>query len=154
MFCDLFYFMFLCCLILSDFLCLSSPFLRMQDCNYSWFWCLSPGGWSKGLCRILVGGTGTCPLVDGAGSFGTDRQELVKGCVNMQLLAQDDCRQPDGWGCVPTLLVVCPELTQYWNLQAIVWGRVSGPKRQPPGAPMSMFILRVSATSPCPHSEP
>lgn len=24
-------------------------------------------------------------------------------------------------GYVPTLLVVCPEVTQYWNLQAIVW---------------------------------
>lgn len=33
----------------------------------------------------------------------------------MQLLAQDDFGQPDGWGYVPTLLVVCPEVTQYWK---------------------------------------
>lgn len=99
-----------------------------------------------------MGGTGTCPVVDGAGSSGSDKQDLVKGCVYMQLLAQDDFGQPDGWGYVPTLLVVCPEVTQYWNLQAIVWVLVS--KRQPPGALMPMFILRVSATSSCPHSEP
>ena len=99
-----------------------------------------------------MGGIDTCPLVDGAGSCGSGRQDLVKGCVYILLLAQDDFRQPDGWGCVPTLLVVCPEVTHYWNLQTIVW--VSVPKRQPPGAFMPMFILRVSATSPCPHSEP
>ena len=27
-----------------------------------------------------------------------------------------------GWSCVPTLLVVWPEVTQHWSLQAVWWG--------------------------------
>lgn len=30
----------------------------------------------------------------------------------------------DGWGCVPTLLVVWPEESQHWSLQAIGWNQV------------------------------
>ena len=36
---------FLYCLILSNFLCLWSPFHSLQDCSFSCFWCLPPGGW-------------------------------------------------------------------------------------------------------------
>ena len=28
----------------------------------------------------------------------------------------------NGWGCVPSLLVVWPEMTQHWNLQVVYWG--------------------------------
>ena len=28
----------------------------------------------------------------------------------------------DGWGCVPSLLVVWREMTQHWNLQVVYWG--------------------------------
>ena len=46
----------LCHLLLSNFLCLWSLLLRLQDCNSSWFWCLLPDGlgWSRGLCRLSV----------------------------------------------------------------------------------------------------
>lgn len=30
----------------------------------------------------------------------------------------------DGWGCVPTLLVVLPEASYYWTLQVVGWGQV------------------------------
>ena len=30
----------------------------------------------------------------------------------------------DGWGCVPALLVVWPEVSHYWNLQAVGWSQV------------------------------
>ena len=53
---------FLCCLILSNFLCMWAPFCRLQDCGSSCFWCVTLG------CRVgsgsyvgfLVGGAGTC----------------------------------------------------------------------------------------------
>ena len=48
-----------------------------------------------------MGGTGTCPAVDGAESSGSGKQDLVKGCVYVQLLAQDDFMQPDGWAMFP-----------------------------------------------------
>lgn len=83
------------------------------------------------------------------GLLGSDKQDLVKGCVYMQLLAQDDFGQPDGWGYVPTVGCLS-QVTQYWNLQA-VWVLVSKRNHQ---ELMPMFILRVSATSSCPHSEP
>ena len=34
----------------------------------------------------------------------------------------------NGWGCVPTLLVVWPEVSQHLSLQAVRWGQVSVPK--------------------------
>ena len=30
----------------------------------------------------------------------------------------------DGWGYVPTQLVVWPEVSQHWSLQAVGWGQV------------------------------
>ena len=49
---------FLCCLLLSDYLYLSSSFLRLQDCNSSRFWCLFHSV-RLVLCR-LPGGRGWC----------------------------------------------------------------------------------------------
>ena len=34
----------------------------------------------------------------------------------------------DGWGCVPALLVACPEVYQHWSPQAVWWGQVLGRK--------------------------
>ena len=42
----------------------------------------------------------------------------------------------DGWGCVPTLFVVWPEVSQHWSLQAVGWGQVLVAK--PPGELISM----------------
>lgn len=50
--------------------------------------------------------------------------------------------QPDGWGYVPTLLVVCPGGDPVLEPAGYCVGL--GVKTQPPGAPMPMFILRVS----------
>ena len=59
--CSFIWNIFLFCLILSNFLCLWSPFLRLQICSSSCFWCLPPGvwGWSWGLCG-LPGGWNWC----------------------------------------------------------------------------------------------
>ena len=41
----------------------------------------------------------------------------------------------DGWGCVPTQLVVWLVASQHWSLQAVGWGQVLVLmiQRQPPG---------------------
>ena len=36
----------------------------------------------------------------------------------------------DRWGCVPALLVVWPEASQHWSLQAVGLGQVSEPRIQ------------------------
>ena len=38
----------------------------------------------------------------------------------------------DGWGCVPTLLVVWPDSSQHWSLEAVGWGQVLVRKWCPP----------------------
>lgn len=30
---------------------------------------------------------------------------------------------PDRWDCISTLLIVLPEASQHWSLQAVGWGR-------------------------------
>ena len=39
---------------------------------------------------------------------------------------------PDGWGCVPIVVVVCPEAFQHWRLHITGWGWVLVPKCGPP----------------------
>ena len=29
------------------------------------------------------------------------------------------CLSVDGWGSVPSLFIVCPEVSQHWSLQAV-----------------------------------
>ena len=67
-----------------------------------------------------MGGAGSCPVVGEAGSCPSGGQAH----------AQEDFRKPsaDGWGCVPTLLVVWPDVSQHWSLQAVGWGQVLGRK--------------------------
>lgn len=47
-------------LMVSNFLCLWSPFCRLQDYISSHFWCQPSGGWgwSRALCRLLGGRAG------------------------------------------------------------------------------------------------
>ena len=134
---------FFCHLILSNFLCSWSLFLRLQDYNSSWFWFLSPSKWgsSKEACA--------CFLVGRAGFHPSGGQGCVKGCVYRRLLAQDNfrCLSPDWWGCVLTLLVVWPEAFHHWNLQAVRWGKILVPKWQPPGKLTLMRIPWVSTIS-------
>ena len=46
----------------------------------------------------------------------------------------------DGWGCVPTLLIVWPEASQHWSLWAVGWAQDLVPKWQPPEQLTSMNI--------------
>lgn len=73
--------LFLCFLILSNFLLLWSLFHKLQNCSPSHLWCLPPDGWDwfMDLCGFLVGGTGACTLVGGAGSCPSGEQLHVKG---------------------------------------------------------------------------
>jgi len=60
----------------------------------------------------------------------------------------------DGWGCVPTLLVVWPEKSQHWSLQVVGWGRVLVRKWQPPRGLMPISTCQTHATSVRLSSEP
>ena len=61
----------------------------------------------------------------------------------------------DGWGCVPTPLVVWPEVSQHRSLQAVGWGQVLVRKWQ---APRELMPMRTSQNYHCqclcPCSEP
>ena len=74
---------FLCHVILFNFLCLRFPFHRLQDCSSPCSGvCLLVGEVGSGASAVfLVGGTGSCPLVGGAGSCPSAGQGHVKGCV-------------------------------------------------------------------------
>ena len=61
----------------------------------------------------------------------------------------------DGWGYVPALLVVWPEASQHWGLQAVGWGQVSVRKWQPPEGLTPMSIPQnYCRQCLCPHNEP
>ena len=67
---------FLCLLILSNLLCLGSPFHRLQGHSSSYFWCLPPVSefdpvaclgflvWETAV-YVLLHGAGSCPASDG-----------------------------------------------------------------------------------------
>ena len=85
-----------------------------------------------------MGGTGSCPLVGKA---------MLRKTLNSL--------SADGWGCVPARLVVWPEASQHWSLQAVGWGQVLGRKGWPPGGPTSMSTLQnYRCQFLCPCSEP
>ena len=75
--------LFLCLFILSNLLCLWSPFCRLWGCFPSCFWCLPPVGEVSPVAWVgfLMGGTGTCTLVGGAVSCPSDRQGCIRWCV-------------------------------------------------------------------------
>ena len=68
----------------------------------------------RGCEGFPVGGTGSSPLVGGAGSCPSPGQGHVhllgrvvsRGVFSRQLCAQDDLKQSHKWGCFPVLLVV------------------------------------------------
>ena len=87
-----------------------------------WDWFLPSGGWSW---LLSLWWAGPCQGVCLSGS-----------CVLRKTLSS---LSADGWGCVPALLVVWPEESQHWSLQAVGWGQVLVRKWWPPGGltPMS-----------------
>lgn len=100
----------------------------LQDCSFLAFgFCLLVG--KAGLeasVGILVGGADACPLVGGSWFLALWLARLCLRCVQRWLWAlwSLGSLSTDGWGCVPLLLVVLPEASQNWSLQAVGWGRV------------------------------
>ena len=81
--CSFICYVFLCLLILLNFLCLWSPFHRLQVRSSCCFPCLPPvvKVGSVGCVDFLVEGTGACVLVDEAGSCISSGQDHVWWCV-------------------------------------------------------------------------
>ena len=95
-----------------------------------------------------MGRAGTCPLVGGA----VARGESKGGWGLRKSLGSQSA---DGRGCVPTLVVVWPEVSQHQSLQAFGWGQVLVPKWQPPGELAQMNCPQhFCHQCLCPHSEP
>ena len=60
----------------------------------------------------------------------------------------------DEWGCVPTRLIVWPEMSQHWSLQADGWGQISVPRWRPLGKLVLINIpWGLCHCCPCPHGE-
>ena len=55
-----------------------------------------------------------------------------------------------GWGWVPSLLVVWPEVTQHWSLPALWWGQCQALGGLTPRSTSQNFCYQC----PCPLSEP
>ena len=100
-----------------------------------------------GAC-LLVGGAVSCPSWAGP----CQGVCLLGSCLFRKTLSS---LSADGWGCVPTLLVVWPEASQHWSVQAIGWGQVLVGKWWPSRGltPMSTHQNCLRQCS-CPHSEP
>ena len=83
--------------------------LRGQQC------CFPSGG-----CKIVVLVSSVCPLVVEA-----DGRDCLWGKLGLVLVGRVGHSQTlmqlsaGGWDCAPSLLVVCPEMTQPWSLQAL-----------------------------------
>lgn len=90
------------------------------------------GSWA--CVGFLVGETGACPWVGGVLYCPSGRHGHVRGVFRgtFGLRLTLGILFADGWVCIPTLLVVQPEASQHWCLQAVGvegWGsRVSVPK--------------------------
>ena len=102
---------FLSLLNLSNFLCLWSPFHRLQDDSSFYFCCLPPGKWgsSRGLYRLL--GEKEWCLCSSWWSWilfpvmsWTALDGMFWGFCELRKTL--GCLSADGWGCVPILLVV------------------------------------------------
>ena len=116
--------LFLCHLILPNFLCLWSPFLRIQHCDSSWFSHPFVGEDDSGACAgFPVGGTGACPLLGEAGYCPSGGNTVSRHLFrdNYWLKTTLGSLSANGWVCVPTLLVIwleCPSIGA-WRLS--VW---------------------------------
>ena len=61
----------------------------------------------------------------------------------------------DGWGCVPTLSVLWPEVSPHWSLEGVGWGQVLVRKWRPLGGPTPMSTPQnYRHLCFCPCSEP
>ena len=78
--------------------------------------------------RLLLLASSVCPLMDGAKRFFLDGKgwQLEKlglslvGRALLSLLSKALIQlSADEWGCTPSLVVVWPEATQPWGLQAL-----------------------------------
>ena len=81
---------------------------------------LVPASWLEGLVPAHWWvKLGLVSLMGRAQSMGVFRGSCVFRITLGRLSA-------DGWGCLPTLLVVVPEASQpwsqHWSLQAVAWG--------------------------------
>ena len=109
-------------------------------------------------CRFVVLlASGACPLVGGTGSCPSGWQPISRAVFRggSALSTTLGSLSAGGWSCVPTLLVVWPEMSQHWSLQVVGWGKVFVQKWPPPG---EITLISVSCSlshqCPCPHCEP
>lgn len=168
--------MFLSWLMLSNFPCLCSLFLRLQDCGSSCFWRLPlVGEVDPGACAdLLLGETAACPPPPALNCpcewiwSCLCLQGCVTGCVWRQLLAQGGI-----WAaCLFLSWAVLPPLWWLWGIPALepagCWGgQASGsahaceqcasrchrrpcPRREPQPAPASPGSRPRPAGSPSP----
>ena len=106
---------------------------------------------------FLEGWTGFCLLVGGSGSCPSSAQGHVRGCLSGSCVFRKTLSSLSAyeWGCVPTLLVVWPEASQHWSLQAFGWGQVLVRKWWSPGRLMPMSTPQnYHHQRPCRCSEP
>lgn len=69
------------------------------------------------------------------------------GCVLRKSLGSQSV---DGWGCVPTMVVVWPKVSQHQSLQALGWGQVLVPKTGSfQERSHRLTVPSISATSVC-----
>ena len=149
----------ICCLSLSNFLCLWNSICWVENCSSFCFWCLPSGGWSWswGLWRLLGRRDWCLLLVGEAGSCPSGGQGHVKGCVYRCLWAQCGFRYPVCWwvdlcsypaDCfgsgVPAL-----EPVTYW-VGPDFDDKMATSRR----AHTNQYSLGLCHQSPCPLSEP
>ena len=80
--------------------------------------------------------------------------QYVSQGVSLWIYPLWDSLSADGWGCVPTLLVLQPEVSQHWSLQPVGWNQVLMTKRQPLGEFTPMNIpWGLCHQCPCLHNE-
>ena len=119
---------FLSLLNLSNFLCLWSPFHRLQDDSSFYFCCLPPGKWgsSRGLYRLL--GEKEWCLCSSWWSWilfpvmsWTALDGMFWGFCELRKTL--GCLSADGWGCVPILLVVWHEVARTGTCRQLTGAR-------------------------------
>ena len=128
---------FLCLLILFNFLCLGSLFHRLQVRTSRCFWCLPPmGNVGSGACvGFLVEGSGACVLVGGAGSCPSGGQGWILSfwwagprlvvCFGMSVNSVYFRRPLCSWVGLCSCLASCLAcVVQHWSLPAAGWSWV------------------------------
>lgn len=113
---------FLCSLVLSNFLCFCPSFHRLQDHSSSCFLCLSPGGWVwfRGLC-VLLSVRDLCLLSGGWSCVFVVLMGMAISSVSFEMAwGQYDFLQPVfWWEGLYSYLVVCSVTFQHLSLQIV-----------------------------------